>query len=107
MIDAVVRALETTLDDVYTRDKKRILRRARLVLSEPSLQAASEVDRAALRAALAPLLGTGLDAAVAAAAIVATLETAVRHWVEGHGKTSFRSVLRAAFRGLRRVVTRG
>jgi AcrR family transcriptional regulator len=104
-IEAVVRAIESTLDDVYEKDRKRILRRSRLTLSEPTIYAASEQDRAALREALSELLGGELAGDVTAAAVVATLETTVRHWVDGRARTPFRTVLRAAFRALRRALS--
>lgn len=109
LLPAVTGALVSSLDRVYQADKRRILRRARLMLSEPSLVAAAAVDNAALRAALADLFvragaaRDAFDAAVAAAAVLATLETAVRRWVEDRGRTPMADVLKAAFESLARL----
>jgi AcrR family transcriptional regulator len=101
-IDAVVAALGEALDEVYARDRKRILRRSRLVLNEPSIAAASRTQMAELRHALSDLFGGDLAADVSAAAIVATLEVVVTHWVRAHGKIPFRRIARDAFRALKR-----
>ncbi len=109
LLRAVTSALVDSLDRVYQSDKRRILRRARLILSEPALAAAAAVDNEALRGALAELFvkeGASRDAfeaAVAAAAVVAALETSVRRWVEDKGKTPMRDVLTAAFEALGRL----
>jgi hypothetical protein len=50
------RAVERSLSEVYQRDNKRILRRARLVMSVPSLVAASAADAGAFRAELSSVL---------------------------------------------------
>lgn len=109
LLAAVTGALVASLDRVYKSDKRRILRRARLIFSEPPLAAAAAVDSAAMRGALAELFvkegaaRDAFDASVAAAAVVATLETAVRRWVEERGRTPMADVLAAAFRSLGRL----
>jgi AcrR family transcriptional regulator len=109
LLPAVVGAFVASLDRVYRTDKRRILRRARLILSEPPLVAAAAVDSAALRDALAALFvkegaaGGAFEAAIAAAAVLATLETAVKRWVEERGRTPMADVLEAAFRSLARL----
>lgn len=106
---AVAEALVASLDRVYQTDRRRILRRARLILSEPPLVAAAAVDAAALRGALAELFVSEgaacdpLEAEVAAAAVMATLDVAVRRWVADRGRTPMHEVLRAAFRTLARL----
>lgn len=109
LLSAVEGALVDALDRIYRADKRRILRRSRLLLSEPALIAASAVEGAALRRALSELFvkegaaGGAFDAAVAAAAVVATLETAVRRWVEERGRTAMSEVLQDAFSALARL----
>jgi AcrR family transcriptional regulator len=109
LLRAVQGALVESLDRVYEADKRRILRRARLILSEAPLAAAAAIDNHTLRGALAELFvkeGASRDAfeaAVAAAAVVAALETSVRRWVEARGRTPMREVLSAAFEALGRL----
>ncbi|MEO7329499.1 MAG: helix-turn-helix domain-containing protein [Minicystis sp.] len=109
LLAAVSGALEEALDRVYGTDKRRILRRTRLLLAEPALIAASAADRLALRAALAALFTEAsaapgdLGAEVAAAAVVATLEVAVERWAKGRGRTPMREVIRASFGALARL----
>ena len=106
LLEAMSTALIATLDRIYEEDRARILRRTRLMLSIPALVAASEVDREALRGALAALfLETGaaraaLAAEVAAAAIVATLAAAVARWAAEGATRPMREVLRDAFHAL-------
>lgn len=106
IIEAVTAALAASLDEIYTRDRERILRRTRLLLSVPALVAASTADREAMRAALSALFletrarRDALSADVAASAVVATLTTAVAHWAEGGGERPMREVLKKAFRAL-------
>lgn len=105
LVRAVRDAIVEALDEVYRADRRRILRRTRLVLAEPSLHAAGEPDRAALRAALSSLFvekracTTELAADVAAAAVVATLDVSIRHWASSRGR-SLRVVVQGAFRAL-------
>jgi AcrR family transcriptional regulator len=105
LLRAVRGAVGIALDNVYGEDKRRILRRARLVLHEPALYTAGEADRAHLRRALAEVLAPHVhppgDPAVAAAAIVATMEVAVTQWVDLKGRTPMREVLERAFDALR------
>lgn len=109
LLPAVTRALVEALDRVYRADRRRILRRARLLLSEPQLIAAAAVNSAPLRGALADLfVETGaardtLEAAVAAAAVLATMETAVKRWVDESGRTPMAEILRATFEALARL----
>ncbi|MEZ4302498.1 MAG: helix-turn-helix domain-containing protein [Polyangiaceae bacterium] len=106
LLDAVTSALVASLDRIYQGDRRRILRRARLMLTEPTLVAAAALDAVGLRAALADLFTStravpgDLEAAVAAAAVTATLEAAVRAWVDDKGRTPMADVLRRAFESL-------
>jgi AcrR family transcriptional regulator len=97
-------ALAAALDRVYAEDKRRILRRARLVLRDTSLYAAGESDRASLRRALGEILvahgRSALEAEVAAAASLAAMEVAVVQWVRGGGRIPMREVVARAFDAL-------
>ncbi|MBA3547749.1 MAG: helix-turn-helix transcriptional regulator, partial [Nannocystis sp.] len=53
VLDAVPRALASSLARIYRQDRERILRRARLIRGTPALQRASASDIQALRTALA------------------------------------------------------
>lgn len=109
LLSAVEGALVEALDRIYRADRRRILRRSRLLLSEPSLLAAAALQGVELRGALAALFEKegaardAFDAAVAAAAVVATLETAVRRWVDERGRTPMSEVLQDAFSALGRL----
>lgn len=103
---ATCNGVATALEHVYREDRARILRRARLVLSDPKLDASAETDRAALRAALAALFiaknaaSSLLDADVLAAAGVAALQVAVTHWTRAAGRKPLRTFVHAAFAAL-------
>jgi AcrR family transcriptional regulator len=103
--DGLVRAL----DRIYSEDAERILRRARLLVAHPALEAANASSMAALRRGLAKVLtDTGacrdaLEADVMAAAIVGTLEVAMEHWVAGEGREPLRRLFKSAFRRLGRL----
>lgn len=111
LLPAIQSALARSLDSVYRHDKRRILRRARLLFAEPSLAAAVAVQNGALRTALADLflsesaVQSPFDAQIAAAAVVATLEAAIEIWVREDGKTPMAKVITSAFDSLARIVT--
>jgi AcrR family transcriptional regulator len=106
-LDAVERGIVSALEDVYARDRARILRRARLMMATPQLIAASASDRAALRAALVDVLATGKRASlrqkILAGAIAVTLEACVDEWVRGKGKPALGELLKEGFRHLRDI----
>lgn len=101
---AVQGALVATLDRVYRDDRERILRRSRLVFSVPALLLASQADQRALSVALASMFEAAipdvLTREIAAAAVVATLEVAIRRWTEQDGRRPMRAVLAQAFEAL-------
>lgn len=106
-LEAIREALGASLERVYQRDRQRILRRARLILSEPALRAASATNNEELRGALSRMFREGracegeMAAEVAAAAVVAALEIAVVHWTRGGGRVPIRTLLEEAFFALR------
>jgi AcrR family transcriptional regulator len=100
---ATLEALVASLDEVYGEDRKRILRRARLISEHPPLLAVTAADRVAFARALASVfLGQracrdALEAEVLAEAIAGLLDAAIRHWVKEKGRPPLRDVLRRAF----------
>jgi AcrR family transcriptional regulator len=106
VIESVRGGLVQALDRIYAKDSARILRRARLLAQYPALAAANVGQLLALRRGMASLFleaaacRDALDADVTAAAIVATLEVAVDHWVAAGGKTPLRQFFDAALRRL-------
>lgn len=99
----VEEALVACLDEVYQRDKSRILRRSRLMLRLPALRAAATADQTSLIEALAKTLlrarvaGARFEAQVLAASVVATLAVAVEEWTRRRGRAPLSEVLREAF----------
>lgn len=108
---ALARAVELSVSEVYQRDKKRILRRARLVMSVPSLVAASAADAGAFRAELSSVLlaarwtGKQLHADCAAAALVGVLTSCIEAWVRGGGRRSLATLVEDSFEALELVTT--
>lgn len=86
-IDAMRATLGASLDEVYRRDKTRILRRARLIAVVPALAAGAAADAAAMRGALAEALvrskraRSAFEAQVIAAALTGVIVAAVEAWV--------------------------
>ncbi|MFO0615315.1 MAG: helix-turn-helix domain-containing protein [Polyangiaceae bacterium] len=101
---AVHEAVVERLDSVFARDKRRILRRTRLMLEHPPIAALALSDQAALRDALAALLEkrvrTRLVANVIAAALVSALSVAVMEWAVERAKRPLADVLDEAFAAL-------
>jgi AcrR family transcriptional regulator len=106
-LDAVQRGIIESLVDVYAQDKRRILRRAELIMRTPSVLAASASDRAEFKRGLAALffethaVRDRLAAAVTAGAVSAALEAAVEEWVATKGKHDLARHLTKAFAQLR------
>ncbi|MBK8240187.1 MAG: TetR family transcriptional regulator [Deltaproteobacteria bacterium] len=109
VIDAMQRALQRALAEVYASDRDRILRRARLMRATPALLQVTAGDLRVLRGALAELLRSSkhardeLEAAVFAGALVTALEAAVDHWLDGDGEIPLNRCLHRAFTRLRRL----
>jgi AcrR family transcriptional regulator len=106
-IEAMARALDASLAQVYQRDRARILRRARLVRATPPLRRAAEADLRDLRTALAgifaPRCRDVLEARVLAGAVVAALEAGIDHWLDGKGRAPLSRSFSLAFARLRRL----
>lgn len=103
---AVLAALVAAVDGVYAHDKQRILRRTRLILTEPSIAATAASDHTLLVRALSGAFhelhtfGGALERDVAAGAIAAALEAAVIHWAQQDGRRALRHYLERAFERL-------
>jgi len=103
---SVVEALVVSVGEVYSRDRERILRRAKLMLDHPALEIASLAGLAEMKAALSGTLvrhrayPSAFAAEVVAGAIVATLECAIRQWVRKGGRRSLTLIVREAFEKL-------
>jgi AcrR family transcriptional regulator len=106
-LEAMERALGASLEQVYERDRARILRRARLVRGTPALLRAAEGDLRELRAALAQLFAPycrdALEARVLAGAVTAALEAGIDHWLDGRGRAPLSRSFSLAFTRLREL----
>ena len=99
-LQAVRDAVVACLAEVYRRDRQRILRRTRLMLSEPALLAANASLQDGLRSALADIFRRGrssLEAEVLASVSVGLLDACVREWARKGGKLAMDRVLKAGF----------
>ena len=97
---AVRDAVVERLAEVYRHDRQRILRRSRLMLSEPALLAANASLQEGLRAALAELFRAGrnrFEAEVLASVAVSLLGACVREWAAKEGKVPMSRVFKAGF----------
>lgn len=109
VVDAMQRALQRALAEVYASDRDRILRRARLMRTTPALLQVAAGDVRVLRGALAELLRRtkhardDLEAAVFAGALATALEAAIDHWLDGDGEVPLTRCLNRAFARLRRL----
>ena len=86
-LQAIRRVMATMVGEVFDRDEARIRRRIRLMMEEPTLQAASalQTQRMAdmITGLLAPRLGReahDLELQVFAHAVVGAMVAAIRHW---------------------------
>lgn len=106
---AVQTALRRSLNAVYQKDSRRILRRTLFTLSTPAIRAAALTDSLLLRTEIAVLfqrsgaIRTELAADAAAGAVVAALDAAISHWAKDRARTPLQTVLRRAFLGLKKL----
>jgi AcrR family transcriptional regulator len=108
-VEAVERAVASSLSAVYRDDLARILRRARLIRATPALARTAESDQRELRKALASVLldaraaRNDLEARVFAGALVAALEAGVDRWLDGDAKEPLSRSFARAFACLQRL----
>lgn len=111
VLEALPRALSRAVGEVYTRDRVRILRRARLIRANVALQQVAAGDARMLRVALAEVFkrsrhaSDAFEAVIWAGAVVSTLEAAVDRWVDGDGEGSLARQFASAFRRLGRLAS--
>lgn len=109
-LQAIEEGFAASMNEVYTRDRARILRRSRLMFAQPNLLAAASAGSARLRVELSRLLirkracPEAFEARVLASAVLGAMEVAVEEWVRLNGKPSLREVLSKAFVRLRRSI---
>lgn len=108
----VVDAVEAAVAAGLPRDAgalDRVRRRARLLLTAPSLASAGGPQREAFRAALSALFrdkraaDDALDADVKAAAVAAVVDVAIGHWIAAGPRASLPTTFEKAFARLRRL----
>jgi len=103
---AVRHGLVGTLDKIYTEDAGRILRRSRLISTDPGLKAASAAGVAKMREELVPMLmaspfiGSPFNAEILAAILIAIFEASAEEWLRTGGKFSLRSIFDEVFERL-------
>jgi len=103
---AVRHGLVGTLDEIYAEDAGRILRRSRLIGTDPGLKAASAAGVAKMREQLVPLLmdspfiGGAFNAEILAALLIAIFEASAEEWLRTEGKFSLRSIFDEVFERL-------
>lgn len=100
-LDAIRDGFIQALDEIYRRDAARILRRARLIRSTPSVLAAAAADMAnlgqGLAELLAPVLHNDFRRRIMAVAVVGALNASIDRWIDEKGKTPLRKILKKAF----------
>lgn len=104
-------ALIAGLNEVYRRDRERILRRIRVVSASPGMRAEVAQNLAALRAALATVYletratPSQLAADVMAGVVVSTLEAAITAWTAQSARHSLQACVTRAFAVLAKIST--
>jgi AcrR family transcriptional regulator len=102
-VAAVREALVAELDAMYDHERSRVMARARLVINEPALMAASLVNQAEMVDALARLFQQASADhrperhRVVASAIVAVLSVAIREWTVQGGDESLADLIGRGF----------
>lgn len=103
-------ALITGLNRVYGRDRKRILRRIRVLSDSPAMRAEAARNLAELRAALSAVYlekhaaPSQLAADVMAGVVVSTLEAAITAWAAQSARRSLQFHVTRAFAVLEQAV---
>jgi len=102
-LQAMLTTLSTGLSKVHDKDKRRVLRRGRLLLKVPSLQSVQYADTLKMGKALSEILiknkvlKSKLQCDVAASFIASTLAVAATHWIRSSGRKDLNSLIREAF----------
>jgi AcrR family transcriptional regulator len=102
-LQAMLATLSAGLSKVHAKDKRRVLRRGRLILKVPALQSAQYADTLKMGKALSEILiknkvwKSKLQCDVAASFIASTLAVAATHWIRSSGRKDLNSLIREAF----------
>jgi AcrR family transcriptional regulator len=100
-LDAMRRAIVDALDAIYAEDRRRILRRAKLMADASSVAAVVAADRRrfayAVEKIYAARVEDRLSASVLAGVAVAVVVAAVDYWVAKKGSLSLAAIVTRAF----------
>ncbi len=101
MLETLTEGLVEAVGAVYRQERERLLRRTRLIRTDPTLERASAMELVAMRDGLAEALATSstidrFEAEVLAAAIIGALEVAIRQWERRGGRRSLDGLVRRA-----------
>jgi AcrR family transcriptional regulator len=102
-ISAIQSVLGRLLNDICERDKRRVLRRGRLLLQVPALQASQSSEGLKMSKVLSEILRRNgvlqsrLQSDVAASFIVCALTIAATQWISSAGRRDLRALLNEAF----------
>jgi AcrR family transcriptional regulator len=108
-LQAMFATLSAGLSKVCAKDRRRVLRRGRLLLKVPALQAAQHTDTLKMAETLSEILvknkalKSKLQCDVAASFIAATLAVAASHWIRSAGRKELTSLLSEAFATMARL----
>jgi AcrR family transcriptional regulator len=111
LLDTLAFALSRAIESVYAADADRILRRARLIGTEPALREANGSALATMRDGVTRSLLRSracrdeLEAEVVAGAVVVALEAATGRWAQANGRKPLGGFVRRALSRLS-VLTR-
>jgi AcrR family transcriptional regulator len=102
---AMQAAVQDSLEEVYATEKRRILRRGRLITGTPALASTVAADQASFRAMLAAVLEergrAPLQANVIAGVLGSALEAAVYAWIALKGRVPLSKLVGEAFSTVR------
>jgi AcrR family transcriptional regulator len=102
-LQAMLTTLSAGLSEVHDKDKRRVLRRGRLILNAPALQSAQYADTLRMGQMLSKILNKNkvlkskLQCDVAASFIASTLAVAATHWIRSSGRKDLNSLISEAF----------
>lgn len=102
-LQAMLATLSVGLSKVHEKDKRRVLKRGRLLLKVPALQSAQCADMLKMGKTLSDILvknkvlKSRLQCDVAASFIASTLAVAATHWIRSSGRKDLNSLIREAF----------
>jgi len=108
-LQAMLAIISTGLSKVHDKDKRRVLRRGRLILKVPALQSAQYADTLKMGKALSEILiknkvlKSRLQCDVAGSIIASTLAVAATHWIRSSGRKDLTSLISEAFATLEQL----